>query len=139
MRRAIPAVMLPLALGACAMPRVPHVAAQPAGPDRAAVARAIGTAAQQVQRCYRAPRVGGSAKRIGTVLLVRFAPDGTLIGLPELVRQTGITPENMALAPQMAEAARVAVIRCTPVVLPPELYKGGWDEFQLTFSLRLAA
>lgn len=138
MRHAIPAVMF-VALGACAMPRVPHVAARQAGPDRAAVARAIGQAAQQVQRCYRAPRVGGSAKRIGTVMLVRFAPDGTLIGLPELVQQTGITPDNAGLAPAMAEAARVAIIRCTPVSLPAELYENGWNEFQLTFSLRMAA
>lgn len=116
---------------ACATPRPPAV--QP-GPDRAAVRRVTQQAANQVKRCYRSPRVIRAARAIGTTLAVRYAADGMLIGLPVVVRQTGITPENSIQTGRMAEAASLAVVRCQPISLPAELHQGGWDEFELTFS-----
>ncbi|WP_380872887.1 hypothetical protein [Sphingomonas sp. DBB INV C78] len=104
------------------------------GPDRAAVARATQIAAHQVKRCYRHPKVIRSARAITTTLRVRYAADGTLIGLPEVARQSGVTPENAAQAGRMAEAASLAVLRCQPINLPAELHQNGWDEFELTFS-----
>lgn len=127
----LPALPILLTLGGCVAPR--PVAVEP-GPDRAAVWRATQHAASQVKRCYRHPRVIRAARQISTTLRVRYAADGTLAGLPEVVRQSGITPENAVQARQMAEAASLAVIRCQPISLPPELHKGGWDEFDLTFS-----
>jgi len=52
---------------------------------------------------------------------------------PEVVEQTGVTGGNSSYARQMAEIARRAVLRCSPVSLPAELYEGGWDDFELRF------
>lgn len=103
-------------------------------PDPRLVERVTATAANQVKRCYRAPRLSREARQIVTRLRVRYAPDGQLAELPVLLSQAGITPANRAHAPAMAEAAMVAVVRCSPLTLPPELYTAGWDEFDLTFS-----
>ena len=90
-------------------------------------------AAAQVRRCYRTPRVASSGKQISTRLLVRFREDGGLAALPKVVSQAGVTPDNSAYAPKMAEAAGLAVMRCAPLRLPPDLYQG-WGLIELTFS-----
>ena len=116
--------------------------AQLPDPQRAealAVHAAIRTAADQVKRCYRSPKVASAGKQISTRLRVRLAPDGTLAALPELVAQGGVTPLNQPYATRMAEAASMAVIRCAPLRLPPELYRAGWREMDLTFSPRALA
>jgi hypothetical protein len=104
-----------------------------------AAGRAVAGAAAQVRRCYRDPIVPTSAKRIVTDLRVHYAADGALIGPPQLVWQQGVTPANRAYAERMAEAASLAVIRCSPLRLPAELHRGGWDAFDLIFSHALLA
>jgi hypothetical protein len=99
-----------------------------------AAQQAVAGAAAQVRRCYRDPPVPSVAARITTRLRVRYDPDGVLIGIPQIVFQQGITPANQAYAARMAEAASLAVMRCSPLHLPPEAHHGGWDEFDLTFS-----
>jgi hypothetical protein len=108
----------------------------PAGPDPAFVAQAVSRAAEQIKGCYRSPKLNRAARQIVTVLRVRYTEDGNLATSPVLSRQSGVTENNMIYAPQMARAAMEAVERCVPLRLPPELYKGGWDEFDLTFSPR---
>lgn len=122
----LPAPFL-LLMAACATPSEPIV-------RTAQIGEAIESAAAQIRRCYRDPIASGASRRISTRLRVRYAPDGTLIGLPRLVSQEGITPANLPYAARMAEAASIAVIRCSPLHLRPELYRGGWDEFDLVFS-----
>jgi hypothetical protein len=133
-----PSALMPLAaallLGACA--GAPRAGPTPSRSDNAKLAESISAAASQVKRCYRAPRVASAGRQIVTRLLVRFAPDGSLVGMPELVSQRGITPASAPYAARMAEAARLAVLRCAPLRLPPESYSRGWSEFELTFSPR---
>jgi hypothetical protein len=105
----------------------------------AAAGQAVAGAAAQVKRCYRDPVVPSAAKRIVTDLRVHYAADGALIGLPLLVSQQGVTPANQAYAERMAQAATLAVLRCSPLRLPPELHRGGWDEFDLVFGHALLA
>ena len=124
-------VLAPLALALAACTTAPPGRS---GPDPRLVASATTSAAQQVKRCYRAPRLTREARQISTRLRVRYAADGQLAELPVLLSQSGITPANRAHAPAMAEAAMVAVVRCSPLSLPSELYHAGWDEFDLTFS-----
>lgn len=102
--------------------------------DPELVRRVTADAAAQVKRCYRPPRVIGDGRRIATRLVVRYAPDGQLIGVPEVVAQSGVTPANRIFADEMAEAAIASVLRCSPLRLPPELYQVGWNRFELTFS-----
>jgi hypothetical protein len=103
-------------------------------PRQAQVDQALQNAAAQVRRCYRAPRVSSGGRLIVTRLRVRLTPEGTLAGLPMLLNQSGVTPTNRPHAAPMAEAAIEAVMRCTPLDLPADLYAGGWREFDLTFS-----
>lgn len=130
------AAALLLTAAGCATP----AARSPAGsvaaprPDARAVAKLTEAAASQVKRCYRSPRLAKSARQISTRLRVHYAPDGQLATLPVLVAQGGVTESNRAHAAAMAEAAMLAVVRCSPLSLPPALYQAGWDEFELTFS-----
>jgi hypothetical protein len=90
---------------------------------------------RQVQPCYELGGLGGTpAMQIVTVLRLRYNPDGTVAGTPQIVEQTGTGPGNQAYARQIAEVARRAVLRCSPVRLPAELYEGGWDDLNFRFT-----
>jgi hypothetical protein len=108
--------------------------APPGEPRPAAVRAVLADAAAQVKRCYRRPRVASDGRQIITRLRVRLGPDGALAGLPSVVAQGSVTPGNRVWADEMAEAASLAVIRCAPLRLPPELYQRVWREIDLTFS-----
>lgn len=125
-----------LLLAGCASTPAPP--ADP-GPDRQITAAIVAKVAAQVRRCYRMPRVPREGRDITIVLAVRYAPDGTLSGFPQVAAQRGVTPENQPYAGRMAEAAIRAVLECTPISMPPEQYQGGWDDFELTFSPRARA
>ena len=137
MLRNLTVALLAMVLASCARP-----ASAPAGtglqpaarPDPRVVAKLTETAAVQVKRCYRSPKLAKSARQITTRLRVYYAPDGQLATLPVLVAQAGVNETKRAHAAAMAEAAMLAVVRCSPLTLPPELYQAGWDEFELTFS-----
>jgi hypothetical protein len=116
-------------ISACAGPPPPAPAA---AHDQVSAA-----VAAQIRRCYRMPRIPSAGRRIVTRLLVRYGPDGTLVGLPLLVRQEGVTAENQRYSGRMAEAATQAVIGCSPVSLPEEPARD--SEFYLTFSPQLSA
>jgi len=91
-------------------------------------------AAGQVRRCYRSPRIPSVGRQIVTHLRVRYSVDGMLEEAPAFLSQDGVTAENQAYALPMAQAASMAVLRCTPLRLPARLHRGGWDHFDLTFS-----
>ena len=97
------------------------------------------SAALQVKRCYRSPRVSHSGRQIVTTLRVRMTSEGFPDGLPTVIAQQGVTQANSGFASRMAEAAIVAVVRCAPFRLPAELYRSGWQELELTFSPAAAA
>ena len=89
---------------------------------------------RQVQPCYDLGALGGTpAMRITTVLQLRFNPDGSVAGTPQLVEQQGVDDDNRAYAKQMVDVSRRAVLRCAPLKLPPELYAGGWENITMGF------
>jgi hypothetical protein len=101
----------------------------------AAAAQAMSAAvAEQIRRCYRAPRVPSLGRNIVTRLFARYTAEGSLVGLPLLVSQQGLTTENRLYASRMAEAAKVAILRCSPVRLPQEAGQRRGSDFLLTFS-----
>ena len=124
--RVAPLLLVAALAGGCA--------ALPGPPRQVQVEQALRSAAQQVRRCYRSPRVPSAGRQIVTRLRVRLTPEGELAGLPILVRQSGVTPSNRNYAEPMAEAAIAAVMRCAPLRLPPDLYARVWSVFHLTFS-----
>lgn len=101
-------------------------------------AQANGLAAaikRQVQPCYDLGALGGTpAMQIVTVLQLHFNPDGSLAGTPQLIEQQGVNSSNRSYAQQMAEVSRRAVLRCSPLKLPSELYAGGWENFTMGFT-----
>jgi hypothetical protein len=127
--RSLLLLLAPMLCAGCVLPQ------KSAGPDPNAVERVLARAAAQLRPCYRSPPVASEARQISTRLRLHFAPDGSLAALPQLVSQENVTPENRAYAARMAQAATAAVIGCAPVRLPAELYRGGWDEFDLLFRL----
>ena len=126
------ATMLLLLTAACAGPSTPVAVRSPAAQLASA------EVARQVRRCYRSPRVPSAGRRIVTRLLVRYGPDGTLIGLPILIGQQGVTSESRPYAARMTEAAKAAVIRCDPMRLPPPERRRA-VYFYLTFSPQMRA
>ena len=124
---------LSLLAAACAEPSAPV-------PVRSPPAQLASTeVARQVRRCYRSPRVPSVGRRIVTRLLVRYGPDGALVGLPILVGQQGVTIESRPYAARMTEAAKLAVVRCNPIRLPPAPGKRRAVYFYLTFSPQMRA
>ena len=101
---------------------------------RALAAPILASAASQVKSCYRTPRVSHSGRLIVTTLRVRVTEQGFPDGIPTIVSQQGVNRANSVFAGRMAEAAIAAVMRCSPLRLSPELYRRGWNEFELTFS-----
>jgi hypothetical protein len=132
MRRILVALTLAASAAACVSPE-PRTGTRVTAAQASAITM---VAAEQVQRCYRMPRVPAAARRIAIRLRVRFAPDGLLVEPPLLVRLEGAALRNQIYAAAMAEAATAAVRRCSPLRLPTALYRGGWDDFYLDFTPR---
>ena len=62
---------------------------------------------------------------------IRLAPDGSLIGQPDIHDKNRMKSDNFFRA--AAEAARRAVQRCTPLELP-EAYYDEWKDIRLNFD-----
>lgn len=87
---------------------------------------------KQVLPCFNPPQGGSNTATIATILSIKMKRDGTVASV-KVGEQTGINDQNRPYAPQMADAARRAVLRCSPFKLPDELYEGGWDDFDYRF------
>lgn len=91
---------------------------------------------RQVQPCYELGALGGTpAMSIVTVMQMRFNKDGS-VASAQVVEQTGVDGSNERYKRQMAEVSRAAVLRCSPLRLPAELYAGGWENIEMGFIPR---
>ena len=98
-------------------------------PPAAAIGPAVkaslaGAIADQLQPHWTAPQ-GVDAEKLVTVLAWDLDPDGSLIGAPRVVSQSGITASNKAQAARHAEMAVRAVRLATPFKLPSQ-YFAAW-------------
>lgn len=105
--------------------------------DARALAGLAAAIAAQVKPCYVIPAGGTDSGNIVTVLRLRFNPDGSVTTAPSISEQSGVTESNRAYARQIGEAARRAVLRCSPLRLPADLYEGGWEDIEFVFNPRL--
>jgi hypothetical protein len=80
---------------------------------------------------------GADVELLRTILEVRLAKDGSLIGDPRLVDQTGINASNRAQAQLHRERAMRAVRLAAPFQLPAQYYEG-WKSMKVTFDWRLS-
>lgn len=127
--RFLPLLALAGTLGACAS--LPHGRSNPV-----VEAGALASAAEQVRRCYRSPRIPSHGREIVTHVRVNYAGGGTIVGVPILLRQEGVTPGNRGYAAPMAEAAIASVLRCSPITLPAPMRADPW---QIDYRFSLAA
>jgi outer membrane biosynthesis protein TonB len=90
----------------------------------------------QIAPCWNPPIGGADVAEMTAVLRIRLNRDGTVAAPPEFVSQTGATAGNQAYARAFVETARRAVLRCSPLQLPADLFSY-WREFELNFDPRL--
>jgi hypothetical protein len=89
--------------------------------------------AAQVKPCYVTPTGGTDTASIVSILRLRFNPDGSVDGRPAVTDHQGVTGTNQGYVRQMDDAAIRAILRCSPLKLPPELYEGGWEDIEFGF------
>lgn len=99
--------------------------------------RAAATLAQairaQVAPCWNPPIGGADVRRMTVVIAAEYAPDGRVIGTPRVLSQTGVSAQNGDYARAFAETARRAVLRCSPLKLPADLYPQ-WKSVEINFD-----
>lgn len=99
--------------------------------------RAAATLAQAIQAqvapCWNPPIGGADVKTMTVVIRADYGRDGRLIGTPSVAGQTGATAGNADYARAFAETARRAVLRCSPLTLPPKLYDL-WKSVEINFD-----
>lgn len=119
--------------------------AQASGASQNAPAAAIGPAVQsslagaisrQLRPHWAAPQ-GADAEKLVTLVRFRLGKDGSLIGTPEVVSQSGVTPANEAQKRLHAEQAIRAVRLSAPFDLPSEYYSA-WQVVTSRFDRRLS-
>ncbi len=109
-----------------------------ATPKRATIdPRAAATLAQAIQAqvapCWNPPIGGADVRKMTVVIRADYGRDGGVIGQPSVVSQTGATAGNADYSRAFAETARRAVLRCSPLKLPPKLYDL-WKSVEINFD-----
>jgi len=89
--------------------------------------------AAQVKPCYVIPTGGVDALSVVSIMRLRFKADGSVDGTPSVTDHQGVTGSNQGYVRQMDDAAIRAVLRCSPLKLPPDLYEGGWEDIEFAF------
>lgn len=95
-----------------------------------------GAISRQLRPHWAAPQ-GADAEKLVTLVRFRLGRDGSLMGAPEVVSQTGITPANEAQKRLHAEQAIRAVRLAAPFDLPDE-YFSAWQVVTSRFDRRLS-
>lgn len=80
---------------------------------------------------------GADVEQLRTVVRVRLNRDGSIIGKPEVISQTGVNDSNRPQAPLHAERAVRAVQLAAPFNLPAEFYDA-WKILTPRFDRNLA-
>lgn len=91
---------------------------------------------RQLKPHWKAP-TGADADSLRTILRVQLDRNGALVGSPQVIDQTGITPSNKSQASLHAEQAIRAVRLASPFKLPPQFYEQ-WKDLKLGFDRRLS-
>ena len=120
--------------------------AQTSGTSRSPAAASIGPAVQsalagsisrQLKPHWAVPQ-GVDAEKLVTILSWSLNRDGSLAGVPQVVRQEGITDANRAQAARHAEQAIRAVQLAAPFNLPAEYYDAWKRVVSFRFDRKLS-
>ncbi len=91
---------------------------------------------RQIKPHWKSP-TGADVELLRTTLNVSLAKDGSIIGSPTLVNQTGVNESNRAQARLHVDQAIKAVRLAAPFKLPTEYYDT-WKEIRPNFDKRLS-
>ena len=97
------------------------VFAQEPAAENSSTAQLAQSLSKQLKPHWASPK-GQDYELLVTVLSWNLNPDGSLIGEPKIVYQSGITDENRIIAQQHAVAAIQAVKKASPFDLPIDQY-----------------
>ena len=89
----------------------------------------------QITPCWNPPSLDERAGQLSVVMRIRLEKSGALSGSPVVVAVKGQTDLNAAYAKSLAGSVRRAVISCSPLRLPSELYDA-WADVELVFDPR---
>lgn len=95
----------------------------------------IGMIRRQIIPCWNPPLVEERNGQVSVRMRVRFDPDGKVRGQPDIVSIAGRTAVNTAYVAALTGSVRRAVLRCSPLSLPSELY-AAWADVELNFDPR---
>ncbi len=110
-------------------------AAASAAPITGAVRNSLaGAVARQLKPNWQGPN-GLDVEKLATTVEWDVNPDGTIVGAPRIISQTGVTDANRAQAGRHKEMALRAV-RLTHLNLP-EQYYSAWKHLRFTFDWKI--
>ncbi len=101
--------------------------------DARATASLAAAIRSQIAPCWNPPIGRADVRKMTVVLSIQMAKDGSVVGRPSVVSQTGGTSGNAAYAKAFADTAVRAVLRCSPLKLPPDMFDA-WKAFELNFD-----
>jgi len=114
-------------------------------PSEGATAAALGPAQKsaldaeirrQLKPHWKAP-TGADVEALRTIVDVKLARDGSVVGTPEIVDTLGVTASNRTQVRLHQEQAIKAIRLAAPFNLPAQYYSS-WQFLQLTFDKRLS-
>ncbi|MGE4432229.1 MAG: cell envelope biogenesis protein TolA [Sphingobium sp.] len=91
---------------------------------------------RQLKPHWKAP-TGADVESLRTIVNVKLARDGSVVGTPEIVDTLGITASNRTQVRLHQEQAVKAIRLAAPFSLPAQFYSS-WQFLQLTFDKRLS-
>ena len=110
----------------------------PAGPAISAQVRSslVSEVSRQIKPKWQAPS-GVDVDLLATTIEWDLNPDGTLVGPPRFVSQSGVNGANSAQAARHREQAIRAIRLASPFTLPLKFY-AGWQHLRFTFDRKLS-
>lgn len=117
-------------------PTQSRVTTPPAAVAGPAVQASLAAEIRRQLKRHWTPPTGADVEKLKTVVRVRLARDGTIIGQPQVISQTGQTESNSSQAKLHAERSIRAVQLAAPFTLPAEFYDA-WKVIDPVFDLRL--
>ncbi|HEV2746923.1 MAG TPA: TonB C-terminal domain-containing protein [Allosphingosinicella sp.] len=91
---------------------------------------------RQLKPHWRSPS-GADVELLRTIVEVRLSRDGSIVGAPRVLDQTGVNASNSSQAELHRESAVKAVRLAAPFDLPPDYYDA-WKVIRPTFDKRLS-
>lgn len=110
----------------------------PAGAAISAQVRSslVSEVSRQIKPKWQAPS-GVDVDLLATTIEWDLNPDGTLVGPPRFVSQSGVNGANSAQAARHREQAIRAIRLASPFILPIKFY-AGWQHLRFTFDRKLS-